>query len=444
MAKYRFDRPWAAESQNVKAFTAEEWGTGIPFKSLTESKVVNGVLQDVTKRFLDLEAVEDRQYRFDFVVDDDLSWQNFVAGNVGDAKSILIRNGKWVTDTAVVAPKNVHYIQLEAAAIVNLNGGITMSLESSARISGGYIQGIINIVNAKCENVNFSSDSITLENTFVSNSFIYSARGGINGGTFNNCSISIATAENTKIVDCRMGRVSTLNDCVVVRTLLGRNVKLSGCTIEGCDYTVDTYTENLVRGTTFRACNLDVRAPNAVLNGKLFSNSADGTNCVFESCTLFFLMPNGNCVKGIARDCAFKPSVTGKQSVALTIEGNSSMQVGFGFNEAQFESKMRDVNEYGIMRTDNPFFRQGDTPRPWDLDSSNVIYPGALNVIRGNTPLTTFSDNSSYMVRYFFRNMPGSGVSAGSIIGASTTLQFVVPVSAPRNSIYYPEFSVVL
>lgn len=463
MADYKFDKPWAADSQNVKTFTEEEWEKGIPFKSLTESKVVNGVLQDVTSRFLELEAVEDRQFVFDFVVDDDVSEQNFITGNTGNAKSVLVK--KNINADEITINPAVLLLSIQTSNKIDANK-ITSNNTNILTITGGgrlfsdlknwETAGRIQVTQSSVGGNNITGGGILLSNCYIYNGggvidsvSINNSRVGSLGGTaINNSRISetiiaLHQATNSTFVDCEITSASQLINSTLVRCTLPKNTKLTNCNLIDCDYTVDTYTENLVKGTTFKECNLDVQAPNAILNGNLFANGINNTPCLFVNCKLYFLLPNGNCVTGIARDCEFIATTAGTQSVALVIEGNSSMQISSLYNADQFENKMRDINKYGIIRTDNPFFRNGSNARSWDLGSSTVIYPGVLNVIRDEKNLTTFTDNKNHGVKYFFMNPSMNGVNAGSIIGTSSTFKFIVPVSSSQRT-HTPEFSVIL
>ena len=416
MADYKFKKPWAAESQNVKTFTEEEWGTGIVEKSLVSSSQVNGVMQQVTSRFLELEAVEDRQFRYDFIVDDELSFQKFIAGDFGNSKSILFRTGKWQTEEAVdLSKKDLLLIRLESTALVNLCGGCVFS-NVKPQIQSGHFQEAINYTNAIFNGVHFSSYNYTFVNSYIINSTLYSASiGKFSGGIFQNCRIIIdyGTITNATFTDCKFEQSPAFENCTLIRCIIPNNIKLTNCTVIDCDYTVNAYKANLVTGTTFRNCDVTISIRES--SGNIIVD--EDTN--FRNCKLMLDTKVADFVNGSAYDCEFKG---GDNNISLSnklhIFGNSYMIVHLNSTSA-FES-ITSKMKYSHICTDTPFYRKLQEYRyyVYEVESASDLIPGAINSVSDTRDrnLKTSTTGNSYFVRFKSRLSGGAIVYFGGVL----------------------------
>lgn len=410
MADYKFKKPWASESQNVKTFTEEEWGTGIVEKSLVSSSQVNGVMQQVTSRFLALEAVEDKQYRYDFIVDNEESWNNFIKGNISrSVNSVLVRSGEWVADTKV---KLMHpaLVAIESGATVQFNAGVERSTDSSPVTIFGST--IVAGTLTSCTFVSgglIALSSVTFEETTLKNMTLFTppkSSISITGGSYFNSTIETQTANITgaKFVDCKIKGVKFLSNCTLVRCTIPNNTPLAYCTVIDCDYTVDTYKDNLVTDTTFRNCNLSFTttgtSTGAVCN---YTNKAYGSKITFT-------LSKSEHVSMLVYDSQIVFYRSGNTCLFTDSQffGKSYMDV-FGAADTDLInalSVMKDSN--GSIITDIPFFRDGSNFRMYI--SSDTIYPGVINVInnKNSRNLLNFA-KQKYFLRY------GGGVSTSSI-----------------------------
>lgn len=373
MADYRFNKPWASESQNVQDFNEQEWGTGIVEKSLVSSAQVNGVMQAVTKRFLDLEAVEDRQYRYDFVVENQAEWNKFINGNTGTAQSVLIRKGQVWTATSEVVLKRVGVIGLEEGAEIRFSGGLWRQPSSPAIISGGVVRGNLDNCRVLYATITTTTSAI-YENTVFENSYIYteSSTVSLSGGHYSRSVINAAgKIMNSKLVDCKINNVKELENCTLVRCDIPNATKLTSCTVIDCDYTVNKFIMGLVIGTTFRNCNviIDIKDTTRSL---VFTATT-----VFRNCVLFINSGDAKQVNGSAYDCEF---TGGDNSINLSNElnifGNSYLIVkssSISVFEA-ISSRMR----YSQILTDVPFYRGLSIDNYYNYTAKTYLVPGAI------------------------------------------------------------------
>ena len=406
MAGYKFNKPWAAESQNVKTFNEDEWETGIVEKSLVSSSQVNGVMQEVTSRFLELEAVEDRQYRYDFIVEDRASWDNFASGNTGTAQSVLIRKGQVQTATNEVVLTKVGVVKLEEGAEIRFNAGLRRKPLSPAIISGGVVRGALTncrVIGATITN----TTNTTYTDTIFENVYAYteSASVALTGGHYCRSVLNMqGNLIDSKLTDCKINNVSELDNCTLVRCEIPNNTKLTDCTLIDCDYAVDTYKDNLVTDTTFRNCNLSFTttgtSTGAVCN---YTNKAYGSKITFT-------LSKSEHVSMLVYDSQIVFYRSGNTCLFTDSQffGKSYMDV-FGAADTDLInalSVMKDSN--GSIITDIPFFRDGSNFRMYI--SSDTIYPGVINVInnRNSRNLLNFA-KQKYFLRY------GGGVSTSSI-----------------------------
>ena len=434
MAGYRFNKPWASESQNVQDFNEQEWGTGIVEKSLVSSAQVNGVMQAVTKRFLDLEAVEDRQYRFDFIVDDQESWNNFIAGNVGGARTVLIRNGEWVASTKV-AINEVLMIAIEYGATVDFSRGVDRSADSfPLTIFGGIIAGgLTNCILANAALV--VSYSTTYAETTLENSTIISlSTVTVTGGSYFNTIVDLnGGITGAKLVDCKIKKVKTLTNCTLTRCTIPNNTKLAYCTLIDCDYTVDNYTENLITDTTFRNCNLSFTTAGASTTAV-----CDSSNKAYGSRIEFHLSRSEH-VSMIIYDSQiifYRASVpAGPLCTDSQFFGTSFMNVS-GAIDVDVVNAIKSLGAKGSIMTDVPFCRNG--ANFYVYNPSSIVYPGIINKIPNNDSRTLLSyarkqkfflnftgDTSNTLISYGrFKFIPWCR-AAKSVIDDSYNIEFI-------------------
>ena len=437
MADYKFDKPWAAESQNVKTFTEEEWGTGIVEKSLVSSSQVNGVMQQVTSRFLELEAVEDRQYRYDFIVDDELSFQKFLSGDFGNSKSILFRTGKWQTEEAVdLSKKELQLIRLESTAHLNLSGGCVFS-NIKPQIQSGYFQETINYTNAIFNAVHFSSYNYTFVNSYIINSTLYSASiGKFSGGIFQNCLIIIdsGTITNATFTDCKFEQSPTFENCTLIRCIIPNNIKLTNCTVIDCDYTVNAYKANLVTGTTFRNCNLSFTTSGAETTPVCDnSNKANGSRITFK-------LSKSEHVSMIIYDSQIMYSAGDGLFTDSQFFGTSYMDVSGVANIALINLINRLENSKGSILTSIPFFRDGSNFRTYG-NSTDYLYPGVINKVTGNNdraPRGTYYAKQKFFVQ-FTGNVSTTPITYG-LFKFIPWCEYTDGTLSPDNDAYNIEF----
>lgn len=374
MADYRFDKPWASESQNVQEFNEQEWGTGIVEKSLVSSAQVNGVMQAVTKRFLDLEAVEDRQYRYDFVVENQADWNKFVNGNTGTAQSVLIRKGQVWTATSYVKLRRVGVIVLEEGAEIRFNAQLQRQSLSPAIISGGVVRG--NLSNCRVLHATLTATVTTkYENTAIENSYVYTESSTVllSGGHYSQSVINAAgIIRDAKLTDCKIQNIKELDNCIIVRCEIPTNTKLTGCTVIDCDYSVTIYTENLVTRTTFRNCEVTIN----IVNESQGNIIIDENTCFTDS-KLRLNAKNANEVHGNAYDCEFLNENNNLTLInKLCIYGNSYLIVTSS-SISVFESisgRMR----YSQILTDTPFYRGSSIDNYYNYTATTYLVPGAI------------------------------------------------------------------
>lgn len=402
MADYRFDKPWAAESQNVQDFTEEEWGTGIVEKSLVSSSQVNGVMQAVTRRFLDLEAVEDRQYRYDFVVENKADWNKLINDNLGNAQSVLIRKGQVWTATNAVTLRRVGVIALEEGAEVRFNGGLNRQPLSPAILSGGVIRGDLTNCRVLYATVT-NTINTTYDNTAFENSYVYteSASVTLSGGLYCRSVLNLqGKLSNAKLADCKITDVSKLDNCTLVRCVIPDNTKLTNCTVIDCDYSVTRYIKNLVTGTTFRNCNINIDINNSVYGVVISSDT------IFRCCKLSIDVANISNINGNVYDCEF---LGGDGSLAMAtnfrIYGNSFIILSVNISE--IASKFNNA----VIQTDTPFYRDISEYRyyVYEVERTSGLIPGAINSIPDSRKrnLKTNTTGNSYFVRF------KTGIAAG-------------------------------
>ena len=404
MADYKFKKPWASESQNVKTFTEEEWGTGIVEKSLVSSSQVNGVMQQVTSRFLALEAVEDKQYRYDFIVDNEESWNNFIKGNISrSVNSVLVRSGEWVADTKV---KLTHpaLVAIESGATVQFNAGVERSTDSSPVTIFGST--IVAGTLTSCTFVSgglIALSSVTFEETTLKNMTLFTppeSSISITGGSYFNSTIETQTANITgaKFVDCKIKGVKFLSNCTLVRCTIPNNTPLAYCTVIDCDYTVDTYKDNLVTDTTFRNCNLSFTttgtSTGAVCN---YTNKAYGSKITFT-------LSKSEHVSMLVYDSQIVFYRSGNTCLFTDSQffGTSYMDV----SGATDDDLINTVNALGVAKgsilTSIPFFRNGSNFRTYN--STEDILAGVVNIVPDNN---TRKINSYQKRQKFFLNFTG-------------------------------------
>lgn len=372
MANYKFDKPWASESQNVQTFTEEEWGTGIVEKSLVSSAQVNGVMQAVTKRFLDLEAVEDRQYRYDFVVENQAEWNKFINGNTGTAQSVLIRKGQVWTATSEVTLQRVGVIGLEEGAEIRFNAGLRRQPLTPAIISGGVVRG--NLTNCRVLHATLTATvSAIYENAVFENSYIYTESNtvSLSGGHYARSVINaVGKIMNAKLTDCKIQNVKELENCIIIRCEIPANTKLTNCTVINCDYTVYTFIMGLVVGTTFRNCNVDVNIIDTT-NSLVFTATT-----VFKGCTLSINTGSQKQVSGSAYDCEFKGGDNSLKLLNnLNIFGNSFLIVKG--STIQFE-EIAEKMKFSKILTDTPFYRGLSIDNYYNYTATTYLIPGAI------------------------------------------------------------------
>lgn len=429
MADYKFDKPWAADSQNVKTFTAEEWGTGIPFKSLAESKVVNGIMQEVTSRFLELEAVEDRQYRYQYVVDDDVSWNNFLIDNIGGAKTVLIRGGDYTNENGFdFSSRELYIVKIENPSVVFLRNA--KFGKNVTKIQGGSIQSFVNSENAFFENCVFFTSDIILINSHIDNCNVITNT--LSGGITQNSKIDIKTSiENARIIDSRITKTSSslnITNSILIRCTIPPNTKLTNCTLIDCDYTVDTYTANLVTGTTFRNCNVTIDVTNRD------TNANDYINADYYNCTITINANNvTKAITGNAYDCRFISDINSSFVYNLIIYGNSTTVLDATWNSVQVENQVKKFAKCKRMLVDNPFFvalSQGNYY--YYTDNLGEIYPGFANKLE-STNVIINSDIGAFDSVYFFSIFSGTQIQAGDVVNVNggSVAKFVVTCAAP-------------
>ena len=92
---------------------------------------------------------------------------------------------------------------------------------------------------------------------------------GINGGTFNNCNILMDTVTGTKVGYGIDG--GTFNNCIVtINTATGG---IGGGTFNNCNILMDTVPNAGIHGGTFNNCNITMETVNLVgINGGTFNN----------------------------------------------------------------------------------------------------------------------------------------------------------------------------
>ena len=418
MADYKFNKPWASESQNVKTFTEEEWGTGIVEKSLVSSSQVNGVMQQVTSRFLELEAVEDRQFRYDFIVDDELSFQKFITGDFGNSKSILFRTGKWQTEEAVdLSKKDLLLIRLESTALVNLSGGCVFS-NVKPQIQSGYFQETINYTNAIFNAVHFSSYNYTFVNSYIINSTLYSASiGKFSGGIFQNCRIIIdsGTITNATFTDCKFEQSPAFENCTLIRCIIPNNIKLTNCTVIDCDYNITSSTAVLavlVKTTTFINCRVCVETSGNSSRGIVITDDT-----IFRNCKLDINSGSETHVNGMAHDCEFLGGGTSNSLLnRLYICGNSYFILFIDADIEAVAGKMK----YSQICTDTPFYRKLQVYRyyVYDVERASDLIPGVINSVSDNRDrnLKTSTTGNSYFVRFKSAISGGATMNYGGVI----------------------------
>lgn len=400
MADYRFDKPWAAESQNVQDFTEQEWGTGIVEKSLVSSAQVNGVMQAVTKRFLDLEAVEDRQYRYDFIVENQAQWNKFINNNLGNAQSVLIRKGQVWTATNTVTLQRVGVIAQEEGAEIRFDGGLNRQSNSPVIISGGVVRG--NLTNCRVLYATISNTrSASYNNTIIENSYVYTQERTVSLA-YGHYSRSVLNIEgdlvNAKLVDCKINRVGKLRGCTLVRCEIPSNTKLTNCTLIDCDYTVDRFIMNCATGTTFRNCNISFTTTgtetglvcgnsNKAYGSRItftLSKSEHVSMLVYDSQIMFYRGSN---------TCLFTDS---------QFLGTSYMNVSGAADTDLVNIIDKMGSGKGCILTDIPFFRNGGV-RFRTYNSTNDIYPGVVNKVIGNndrTPRGTYYSKQKFFIQF--------------------------------------------
>ena len=398
MADYKFDKPWAADSVNVKEFTEEEWREGIPFKSLAESKVVNGVMKEVTNRFLELEAVEDRQYRYDFIVKTQEDWNKFIEGNTGNAQSVLIRKGQVWTATQKVTLKRVGVIAQEEGSEIRFNAGLERQPSSPAIISGGVIRGDLTNCRVLYATVTTTKSAI-YHNAVFENSYVYTESDIVSlaYGHYSRSVINVVgTIMNAKLTDCEIKNVGHLENCTIVRCIIPANTKLEDCTLIDCDYTVDTYIANLVTGTTFRNCNVSITT-----TGTGIINVFSG-DCAYENCKISLNANNSRHIQGEANNCEFDYNSSLSLKGALVITGNSFMTVS-NDNIADILGKMND----NIIRTDLPFYRNNINVYTTYEASGDIIHQGVINIVTTNADKNLPISTTPGVVRSVFVRYTG-------------------------------------
>lgn len=416
MADYKFDKPWAAESQNVQDFTKEEWGTGIVEKSLVSSKQFNGVMQAVTSRFLDLEAVEDRQFVYDFVVDDDVSEQNFILGNTGNAKSVLVK--KNINADEITINPAVLLLSIQTSNIIDANK-ITSNNTNILTITGGgrlfsdsknwEITGRVQLTEITVGGANITGGDVV-----VSNCYLYCGRGVVDSVNINNSRLgslggvnitnsrfsesilSIQTGANSTFVDCSISSATQFNNCRLIRCTIPNNTKLTNCTLIDCDYTVDTYKANLVTGTTFQNCNVTIAAPQTTV-GEITTS-----DCVFRNCKLTINSGAYQHVQGSAYDCEFVYDDSYSILNNLYIYGNSFTKCSdnsaiIPYDFIPIYSKFAK----SIFDTVSPFFKFSNGKNV-TIEGAGILFPGVINVIYNDGDKTTQGGNviQSYFISY--------------------------------------------
>lgn len=404
MSDYKFDKPWAAESQNVQDFTEEEWGTGIVEKSLASSSQVNGVMQAVTKRFLDLEAVEDRQYRYKFVVDDEESWNNFITGNIPRlTETVVIREGTWVADTKVKLTYP-NFVAIESGAIVQFNSGVDRSTDSSPiTIFGGQIIGSLTNCTLISSGVVALSSLTFVQTVFENSTLFVPGNHNVSGGSYFNSVInSQGGISSAKFVDCEIKSVKTLTNCTLVRCTIPANTSLAYCTVIDCDYTVDTFTANLITSTTFRNCNI------------AFTTTTEETGAVCDSSNkaygsrIEFHLTKSEHVSMIIYDSEIKfyRSQTTINSPLFTDSsffGTSYMDVSGTIDSDLIKLIDRFNLSRGSIMTSIPFFREDRYFST--LSAKNTVYPGIINLVNANTNMVAAGSSSR---NKYFVNFAGS------------------------------------
>ena len=356
-----------------------------------------------------LELEVDHRYRYDFVVEDEASWQKFIAENMSGAKSVLIRKGTWTAGSKVTL-QTVNVVRLEEGAEVQFNGGFESNIPSGkTKLLGGHIVG--DLINCHVWGATISLNTDTFyDNTVIENSYVESTTDTADMWRCL-CLRSVINIDsvirNMELVDCEIKKVNTIVACTLTRCTIPNNTKISSSTIIDCDYTIDKFNTNIVLSATFKSCNVTIDTFSYKNDFPMIDSFTVFRNCIFS-------INSGNQyqVHGEAYDCEFLCSGSLSLLSFLHVYGGSYMIFERYSDAYSIYDKMR----YTYILTDTPFYRMSNSPVSFAETVSTIdLIPGVVSVVEDNTNRSVRSAVSygNYFIR-FKGNLSDTPISYGT------------------------------
>lgn len=358
------------------------------------------------QQIANLEIEDEHRYRYDFVVDDEESWQKFVRNDMGGAKSVLIRKGAW-TATTKVTLRTVNMIRLEEGAKVLFNAGFEGSSSFLVTLFGGLIRG--NLTNCRVLRATITtlndSTSTTFENTKIEDSYVYINEGSIVGGHYYRSVFNIlGDLSDSKFFDCEIKNVFRLTNCTITHSEIPNNTRLTNCTVTDCDIIIIIQEGTvffLAAGgsTTFINCRVHIYSTYNI------SNPIISSGTVFRNCKLSINTVNPSHVQGSAYDCEFLSEDSEGHNFSfynsMSIYGNSFMCVDGSITGLSFEGLAFYMRRARIL-TDSPFYISKYRSYFPVYQSSTRLIPGVVNYISNedDRALYTTTGVNNYFIQY--------------------------------------------
>lgn len=410
------DRVTAVETDLAGAFDFQadktvhkklsEFTSGIVSTDITATTVT---ADNLTSEFL-------YRYKFDHVVDDEDSWQDFCSNRLGGVTSVLIKGNHSADSVNIVASQSI-IVVLEGNVVLDIRSiNITGDMTNFVMFCGGHINSCGNISSEAglyFSHVIFSGSFIQTSSDFVifrDCDFYFS--GGVSSGFIceNCCFSGNGNIFNTvKLRNCRFSSmatfaISTLTDCTIKK-----NSKLTDSTLIDCDYTVSAYASNLVYKTTFRNCNIVIDVTTSGSYNTFFYGTC--YNCTIN-------IKHNNMVNGVRGDIYDSEFIYSPNNffINFNIYGKSYANVNLAITHFLKDPFVKSMCGANRINVDLPFYRNpGGNFMSMPISSSiDTIVPGVVHILTTRS-VNLLSSVSASDSSYFFTSN-STNVSLGTTI----------------------------